>query len=143
MSDQSGNMSRINMWKIKQKVHPKYEASVPVAKKDNNGNLICNKSELKKLYVEVYTDRLRHRKIQEEYNDLKENKEYLFGLRLKIASGRKSADWTMCDMNKVLKKLKTKKATDPVGIVNELFKPGVAGSDLVQSTLMLCNMMKK
>ena len=33
MSDQSGNMSRINMWKIKQKVHPKYEASVPVAKK--------------------------------------------------------------------------------------------------------------
>ena len=42
-----------------------------------------------------------------------------------------------------MKRLKVKKATDPVGLVSELFKPGVAGSDLVKSLLSLCNMMKK
>ena len=44
---------------------------------------------------------------------------------------------------KVMKQLKTKKATDPVGLVSELFKPGVAGPDLMKSTLTLCNMMKE
>ena len=140
MSDRGGNMSRIKMWKIKQKLCPKYETSVPVAKKDKDGYLVCNQSQLKKLYVEVYTERLSHRKMQEEYSDLKQNKEYLFELRLKLSKTRKSDDWTMADLNKVMKNLKTKKAADPVGLVSELFKPGVAGSDLSQSTLMLCNM---
>ena len=43
---------------------------------------------------------------------------------------------------KVLKRLKVNKASDPMGLVNELFKPGVAGSDLVNSVLTLCNMIK-
>ena len=41
-----------------------------------------------------------------------------------------------------MKHLKTKKAADPKGLVNELFKPGVAGTDLQRSILMLCNYMK-
>ena len=70
------------------------------------------------------------------------NEEFLFELRVTLAKTRKSDDWNMCNLNKVLRNLKTKKAADPVGLVNELFKPGVAGSDLVKSTLMICNMMK-
>ena len=45
-------------------------------------------------------------------------------------------------MKKVMKKLKVNKATDPVGLVNELFKPGVAGSYVVDSVLTVCNMIK-
>ena len=142
MADIEGNMSRIKMWKIKQKVCPKYETSDPVAKMDKNGNLICDKSGIKKLYVEVYKERLSHRQVQEEYKTLKMNKEFLFELRLKLSKTRKSDDWNLYDLNKVLRNLKTKKAADPVGLVNELFRPGVAGSDLVKSTLMICNMMK-
>ena len=73
---------------------------------------------------------------------MKEHKEYLFNLRLKLSKIRKSADWTPSDMKKVMKKLKVNKATEPVGLVNELFKPGVAGSDVVDSVLTLCNMIK-
>ena len=142
MADTSGNLSRLKMWKIKQRICPKYEMNVPVAKKDKNGNIVCNKTELKTLYVNVYQDRLRHRSIPDEYLQLKENKEYLFSLRLELAKNRKSKKWTNDDLMKVMKQLKTKKATDPVGLVSELFKPGVAGLDLVQSTLTLCNMMK-
>ena len=60
-----------------------------------------------------------------------------------MSKTRISADWTYDDLVTVMKKLKTNKATDPVGLVSELFKPGVAGSDLVQSTLSLCNLIKR
>ena len=143
MADTSGNLSRLKMWKVKQKICPKFEMNVPVAKKDNYGNIICNKNELKNLYVNVYQDRLRHRSISANYEQLKDNKEYLFSLRLKLSKTRKTEKWTNDDLMKVMKQLKTKKATDPVGLVSELFKPGVAGLDLVESTLSLCNMMKE
>ena len=55
--------------------------NVPVAKKDKHDNIICNKTELMTLYVNVYQDRLRHRSIPDEYLQLKENKEYLFSIR--------------------------------------------------------------
>ena len=142
MSDSSGNMSRVKMWKIKQKLCPKNSDSVPVAKKDKYGNLVSNRKQLKDLYVDVYKDRLRHRNIRPEYKQMKENKEYLFNLRLNLSKVRKTPDWTKPDLLKVLKKLKMNKASDPMGLVNELFKPGVAGSDLVNSVLTLCNMIK-
>ena len=73
---------------------------------------------------------------------MKEHKEYLFSLRLKLSKTRKTPEWDYSDINKVMKKLKTNKATDPVGLVGELFKPGIAGTDVVNSVLKLCNMIK-
>ena len=43
---------------------------------------------------------------------------------------------------KVLKSLKTKKSADPAGLINELFKPLVAGSDVIESLLLLSNKVK-
>ena len=45
------NLSRINMWKVKQKVCPRYEVDLPVAKVDSLGNLISNQDELKSKLV--------------------------------------------------------------------------------------------
>ena len=45
-------------------------------------------------------------------------------------------------MFKIFKNLKINKAADPKGLINELFKPGVAGRDLLESLLMLCNQVK-
>ena len=47
MSDASSNFSRVKMWKVKQKVCPKYEVDPPAAKIDSFGNLITNHNELK------------------------------------------------------------------------------------------------
>ena len=43
---------------------------------------------------------------------------------------------------KVLKSLKTKKTMDPVGLINELFKPPVAGRDVINSLLILSNKVR-
>jgi hypothetical protein len=142
MSDASGNMTRLKMWKVKQRVCPNKGSSFPVAKLDEEGNLVCNRAQLQQLYVRVYKDRLRHRIARPEYSQMKEQKEYLFNLRLKLSKTRKSSDWNHSDIFKVMKKLKVNKATDPVGLVSELLKPGVAGCDVVNSVLTLCNMIK-
>ena len=48
----------------------------------------------------------------------------------------------MNELNKVLKSLKAGKSKDPNNYVCELFKPGVIGSDLKISILMMMNQMK-
>ena len=48
----------------------------------------------------------------------------------------------MKDLDKVLKKLKKNKSRDPLGLCNELFRPGVAGDDLKLALLKLMNRMK-
>ena len=84
-----------------------------------------------------------HRRIAPEYEQLKDMKNNLFIMRSEVAKLRKSDNWSEVEPMKVLKILKCNKATDPVGLVYELFKPGVAGSDLLQSVLVLCNKIKE
>ena len=57
--------------------------------------------------------------------------------------GRKTNPWSTNEVVKVLKSLKVNKASDPFGLVNEIFKPGVAGGNLIQSLVILCNMIKE
>ena len=142
MVDNTSNLSRIKMWKIKQRVCPKTDNNYAVAKKNDKGELITEKSELKDLYTVVYKSRLKHREIKTDYLKLKELKNALFEFRLKLAKLRISESWKYSDLMKVTKNIKKNKAADPKGLINELFKPGVAGSDLLKSLLMLCNQVK-
>ena len=50
---------------------------------------------------------------------------------IKIAKENKTRDWNISDLEKIIKKLKTNKASDPSGLINELFK--AAGEDLKQA----------
>ena len=75
MSDMMCSFSRVKMWQIKQKVCTKIEPVYPVAKINQNGDLVSNRTELKTLYSETYKDRLRHRTIKPIYSKPKELKE--------------------------------------------------------------------
>ena len=69
-------------------------------------------------------------------------KDNLFYERLELSKLRKSASWTEENLEKVLKSLKPKKSADPAGLINELFRPEVAGSDVNCSLLVLSNKAK-
>jgi hypothetical protein len=73
---------------------------------------------------------------------LKDLKEFLFEERIELSKLRKSTNWTEENLGNVLKSLKTKKSTDPVGLINELFKPAVAGCDVISSLMIMCNKVK-
>ena len=85
---------------------------------------------------------MRNRPMKADLEELKDLKEELFDIRLKLASKKKSEPWTMDDLEKALKTLKKDKARDPNGWCNELFKDGVAGQNLKISLLAYFNRMK-
>ena len=95
------------------------------------------------MYADTNKERLKHRAIKPNYEQLKQLKENLYSIRLKLAKQRKTNPWTEYELLKVTSQLKTKKAADPMGLIFEIFRPEVAGSDLFQSLLLLCNQAKE
>ena len=78
--------------------------------------------------------------VTEKTKELKEIKEFLLDLQIKIAKSKVTADWTIKDLEKVLKSLKNNKARDEHGHIYELFKYG--GVSLKLSLLKLFNCIK-
>ena len=66
----------------------------------------------------------------------------LFDIRLEVSKNIKSDNWSEEDLVKVLKSLKKSKSADSSGLIYELFRPEIIGSDLFTSLLMLCNKVK-
>ena len=130
MTGGSGQVCRLNMWKLKKKLCPQ-NIDPPMAKMNDDGDLVSNPDALKQLYVDTYKDRLRHRVIRPGYEELETLKDYLFSVRLTISKTRKSKPWTEGQLMKVLKSLKTGKSADALGFINEMFRPEVIGCDLV------------
>ena len=79
---------RRNLWSLFKKRFPKSSQTVPVAKKDSQGNLVTNHMQLKRLYLKTYTDRMQNRPMKEDLEDLKNLKDDLFKLRLELAQKR-------------------------------------------------------
>ena len=76
-----------------------------------------------------------------ELSEMKEDK-YLCEMRLEIAEKNKTPPWTLKELEKVLKYLKSNKSRDPFGLCNELFKENTAGEDLKLAILKLVNRIK-
>ena len=63
--------------------------------------------------------------------------------KIKAANLKQSEPWELEDLVSVLSKLKKDKSRDPHGLVNELFRPGVAGSDFQKSFLCMGNNIRR
>ena len=141
LDSESGNFSKLGLWKLKRELC-QTQVDPPTAKLDKNGTLITSPTLLKKLYLDTYKDRLRNREIKPGLTDLFCLKNELWESRLKELRASPSKLWTIEDINKVLKKLKSNKTRDPHGLINEIFKPGVVGEDLKLAMLSLFNSIK-
>ena len=77
-----------------------------MAKKDKKGNLVTAPNLIRKLYLDTYVDRLRHREIKPSFIDLYHMKNDLWKRRQDMLKLKKSPDWTISDLDKVLKDAK-------------------------------------
>ena len=136
-----GNFCQLNLWKLKKKLFPK-QCDPPMGKKDEKGNLITAPNLLRDLYLRTYQGRLRHRKMKEDFQDLFFLKEELCSSRMVELRNKKTSPWQPSDLTKALKSLKNNKTSDPNGMINEIFKAGVGGSDLQEALLLLFNGVK-
>ena len=141
ITNTNGSTNNTAVWNLRRKIFPK-PAQHMSGKKDKDGNLITNPEKLKELYIEAYMERLTHREMSPELLKLRTLREQLFVKRLELSKKNKSPDWTMEDLDKVLHHLKKKKATDPTGLVNELFMIENIGKDLKDSILLMMNAIK-
>ena len=114
----------------------------PSAMLDQHGNLVTNTKALEELILNTYINRLKALEIKEELKLYQVQKEQLCKKRLEEAQAVKTPNWTMNELNTVLKQLKNNKSRDPLGLANELFKPPNAGTDLKVATLHLMNQIK-
>ena len=142
LHDGSGLMNRRGLWNLKKKVNPKVKPTLPMGKKNLQGQIITNPKELKDLYLQTFLHRLRNRPIKKGYEGIIDLQNELFKIRIESAKLKKTAPWKMTELEVVLKKIKKDKARDPEGLINELFKPGVIGDDLKLSLLLMFNKIK-
>ena len=75
--------------------------------------------------------------------ELKQLNNLLFELRQQLVKSKSTPDWSHNQLINVLKSLKNKKARDPHGMINELFKEDLAGNDLINSLLLFLNGTKR
>ena len=87
-------------------------------------------------------NRLRKRKIHPELVKMEQKKLRLSKMRLLRAKRRKTEPWTIQQIEKALSSMKNKKFKTAQGLINNLFKPGVAGKDFKMAILSLLNNTK-
>ena len=93
------------LWKLKKKLSPQC-SDPPTAMLDPNGNLVTSMAGVEKLALKHYQNILGNKVMDDDLKHVQEDKEELSSLRLGLAKKNKSPDWTMDDLDKVLKFLK-------------------------------------
>ena len=133
--------NQLKTWALKKKLAPKNCPEAPSAKINEEGELVTEQKELEKLYLKTYVERLKPNPISEDMKEISELRSLLFDLRLDMCGNRTSPEWSMDDLEIVLKRLKNNKARDAHGHIYELFKFG--GKNLKLSLLKMFNLIKK
>ena len=78
-----------------------------------------------------------------EFKEIYQLKTLLWDQRLKSIKSVKTKPWTHTDIEKVTKALKNNQTRDPIGMINELLKPGIMGKDLKHAVVSLMNGIKE
>ena len=88
----NGQFSQTGLWKLRKKLHPQ-QLDPPMAKLDKKGNVITAPALLRNLYLETYVDRLSHREMKPEFNDIFEMKTTLWRWQCDYMKTKKSENW--------------------------------------------------
>ena len=91
------------MWKLKKSIWPKKQESLPTGKINNQGNMVTDSDEIKDLYFNEFKERLRSRPSHPELKEIHTLKEEVFNLKIEKAKTKVSSDWTMQELEDVLK----------------------------------------
>ena len=131
------------MWKLKQKVWPKKQETIPTGKFNNQGHMVTDSEELKKLYASQFKERLRRRPTNPEFYEIQKLKDLIFKLKMEKVKANKTNDWTLKELEAVLKNIRKEKSRDPDGISRAIFHPSVIGENLKDSLLIMFNKIKQ
>ena len=142
LETEAGGTDSTNVWKQFRKAYPKKNKPIPTGVKNLKGKVITNPEEKKTVTLKHFKHRLRKRPNHEDTEEIAIVNEDTFIKRIEAAKLNQSPPFSMTELNKVLKNLKSGKAKDSEGYISELVKDGVIGNNLKESRLMMFNCMK-
>ena len=137
-----GGINVNKMWKMKKKLKGRY-SEPPTAMLDEYDNVVTDTKGIENILIKRYEERLKPLPIKPELQVHKMQRELLCDRRLEEAQANKTPDWTMSELEVVLKQLKNNKSKDPLDLPNEIFKPKNIGTDLKLALLRLMNQIKR
>ena len=141
LNSEEGGVNTGHLWRLRKKLFPR-ASDPPAAMKDQDGVLITDPDRIKSETLIHYQKVLANRPIKDGYDSFQKDREDLCKNRLEMCKKNKTPEWTLNQLEVVLKHLKKDVSRDPHGMANELFKSGVAGKDLKLAVLMLMNRIK-
>ena len=141
--NESNSINIIEMWKLKKTIWPNKKECLPTGKLNYQGHIVTDSEELKDLYLNEFKERLRGRPSHPKFKEIHKLKESIFQLNMEKAKTKMSPDWTMLDLDKVLKEIKAGKSRDSEGISRDIFHPSVVGENLKLSLLIMFNKIKQ
>ena len=127
---------------VKNKIMPKIKPPLLIVKRNLDGKIITNSVELKSLYLNHFLHRMRKRPILKQYEQYSRDIENDFSRTLELTKNVNFPDWSLKDLEFVLKSLKRSQSLDKMGLINELFMLENIGEDLKISLLQLFNRIK-
>ena len=138
--ENSGTLSKNDFWKIKKKLFSKSH-SVPHAVLDKVGNELTDPQNIILAYRNEMFHRLQKRLFRTNLKDYESAMNRLCRHRLHKARTIHSPDFSLSEVRNAISELKEGRCIDPIGFVREIFTR--AGTGLVQSVVMMLNMIKK
>ena len=140
--NESNSINVAEMWKLKKMIWPKKQETLPTGKLNNQGKMITDSEELKHLYAKEFLERLRKRPSHPNFENIHMLKNEIFKLKMKKAKENKSKDWSIEELDAVLKEIKKGKSRDPEGLSREIFHINNIGENLKISLLIMFNQLK-
>ena len=110
--DETNSVNIAEMWKLKKTIWPKKQERLPTGKVNNKGQMVTNTDEIKELYSNEFRERLRSRPSHPGFLEIHKLKKSIFQLKLEKARASISNDWTMKELEDVLKNIKKGKSRE-------------------------------
>ena len=129
-----------NVWKLKKAIAP-FAKETPCVLLSKQDILLTDPAAIRNEYYSEFKHQLRTRVIKpgpEWYESFYKD---ICHLRLKYSKVNASPDFTLHELQVVIKELKTGKWTDPTGMVKDIFKRSADG--LIISVLDMVNSIKR
>ena len=141
LNGEEGGFNVGYLWKFNKKLSSK-DRGIPTMMVDSYGKILTTPEEIRNEAIKHYEKVFHKKSMSDELSEYQKDKEYLCMLRLNLAKKNKTPPWTRKDVINVLKNLPKGKSKDPYGLPNEIFRPEVAGDDLILAIVKLMNRIK-
>ena len=109
MKPDKGKIDSQKFLKIKKQLFPR-SRDPPSAMLDKHGNLLTTNKSIENRALEVYAERLKPDKINDQFKEHEHTVNKLCEMRLKLSKSKSTEPWTLADLNQAVRDLKVNKS---------------------------------